>query len=88
MDSSGAIAGARAEGEIVVRGPLVFGGYLDDPQLTAESFVGDWFRTGDLGHIDEDGYIHLSGRIKEIINRGGKRSLRSRSTSRFGLCPA
>ena len=73
MDSSGAIAGARAEGEIVVRGPLVFGGYLDDPQLTAESFVGDWFRTGDLGHIDEGGYIHLSGRIKEIINRGGEK---------------
>ena len=64
---------ADATGEIVVRGPLVFPGYLDDPELTAASFVGDWFRTGDLGSIDEEGYVHVSGRIKEIINRGGEK---------------
>ena len=62
-----------ATGEIVVRGPLVFPGYLDDPELTAASFAGDWFRTGDLGSIDEEGYVHVSGRIKEIINRGGEK---------------
>ena len=57
----------------MVRGPLVFPGYLDDPELTAASFAGDWFRTGDLGSIDDEGYVHVSGRIKEIINRGGEK---------------
>ena len=43
------------------------------PELTAASFVGSWFRTGDLGLIDEDGYVHVTGRLKEIINRGGEK---------------
>lgn len=60
-------------GEIVVRGPLVLREYLDDSELNARSFVGDWFRTGDLGHVDEDGYVYITGRIKEIINRGGEK---------------
>ncbi len=73
MDATGQISATDTTGEIVVRGALVFPGYLDDPELTAASFVGDWFRTGDLGRIDEEGYIHVSGRIKEIINRGGEK---------------
>ena len=52
---------------------MVFRGYLDDHDLTAASFVGDWFRTGDLGRIDEDGYVYFVGRIKDIINRGGEK---------------
>lgn len=63
----------NSPGEIIVRGPLVFSGYVDDPELTAASFQNGWFRTGDLGIIDEEGYIHVSGRLKEIINRGGEK---------------
>lgn len=60
-------------GEIVVRGPLVFDGYLDDPALNEASFTNGWFRTGDLGRFDEEGYLFLSGRATEVINRGGEK---------------
>jgi acyl-CoA synthetase (AMP-forming)/AMP-acid ligase II/thioesterase domain-containing protein len=73
IDKTGRISSTDATGEIVVRGPLVFSGYLDDPELTSGSFVDNWFRTGDLGRIDEEGYVYVSGRIKEIINRGGEK---------------
>jgi len=73
LDGAGNIFPAGGPGEIVVRGPTVFRGYLDDPELNAASFIGEWFRTGDLGRIDEDGYVYVSGRIKEIINRGGEK---------------
>ncbi len=73
VDASGRLCARDAVGEILVRGPLVFDGYLDDPDLTARSFVGSWFRTGDLGRIDEDGYVFLCGRITEMINRGGEK---------------
>ena len=52
-------------------GPPVFDGYLDAPELNAASFVDGWFRTGDAGVFDADGYLTLTGRIKEMINRGG-----------------
>jgi len=60
-------------GEIVISGPNVTSGYLGDPAVTTDSFMGSWFRTGDLGWIDDAGYLFLSGRIKEIINRGGEK---------------
>ena len=56
-----------------VRGPALADGYLNDPQGTAAAFVGGWFHTGDLGHLDSDGYLFLNGRIKEVINRGGEK---------------
>jgi malonyl-CoA/methylmalonyl-CoA synthetase len=64
----------RLEGdpaEIQVRGPNVFSGYLDRPDANAEAFVDGWFRTGDLGDIDGDGYLTISGRGKELIISGG-----------------
>lgn len=61
------------DGEVCVRGPAVMAGYLDDDAANASSFVDGWFRTGDLGAIDDDGYLFLRGRIKEIINRGGEK---------------
>ena len=73
LSDSGELEPRGGCGEIVVRGPLVFRGYLDDPALTAASFTDSWFHTGDLGRIDEDGYVHVTGRIKEIINRGGEK---------------
>ncbi|MCL3882889.1 AMP-binding protein [Marivita sp. GX14005] len=60
------------EGEIAVRGPNVMLEYLDNPEATAKTFAGDWLRTGDLGHIDEDGYVFVTGRLKELIIKGGE----------------
>jgi len=73
IDEAGAFCEAGRVGEIIVRGPLVFHGYLDDPQATANAFIDGWYRTGDLGHFDDDGYYYLAGRIKDIINRGGEK---------------
>ena len=68
----GSDVGPGVAGEIWVRGPLVFAGYLDDPENNAARFTADgWFRTGDLGYLDADGFFFLTGRINELINRGG-----------------
>ena len=60
-------------GELVVRGPNVTTGYLNNPEANARSFVDGWFRTGDQGYMDSDGYIFITGRLKELINRGGEK---------------
>ena len=73
MSEAGVICAAGGVGEVVVRGPQVFKGYVDDAQATAAAFVDGWFRTGDLGRFDEDGYLYLVGRIKDMINRGGEK---------------
>ncbi len=73
VDGEGRFLPRGEAGEIVVRGPMVFDGYLNDPEATKEAFVDGWYRTGDLGHIDADGYLFLSGRIKEMISYGGKK---------------
>jgi acyl-CoA synthetase (AMP-forming)/AMP-acid ligase II len=64
---------AGSSGEVAVRGPNVVDGYLDNPEATAASFRDGWFRTGDVGVLDSDGYLTLVGRIKELINRGGEK---------------
>lgn len=64
---------AKRVGAIYVRGPGVMMGYLDDPSANQHEFSGDWLRTGDIGFMDEEGYLHLRGREKEMINRGGKK---------------
>jgi acyl-CoA synthetase (AMP-forming)/AMP-acid ligase II len=60
-------------GEIVIRGNNVTAGYANNPEANDVAFTGEWFRTGDQGQIDSDGYLFLTGRIKEIINRGGEK---------------
>ena len=60
-------------GEIVIRGPNVMTAYENNPKANAEAFYGDWFRTGDQGVMDADGYVAITGRLKEIINRGGEK---------------
>jgi malonyl-CoA/methylmalonyl-CoA synthetase len=59
------------EGEIQLRGPNVFSGYWEREEATAESFTEGWFRTGDLGSLDPDGYLRILGRSKELIISGG-----------------
>ena len=56
----------------MIRGPGVTAGYLTNPEANAESFFDGWFRTGDRGSIDADGYLRLEGRLKEMILRGGE----------------
>jgi acyl-CoA synthetase (AMP-forming)/AMP-acid ligase II len=73
LASSGNLAAAGETGEVCVRGPALADGYLDDPQATAVAFTGGWFRTGDLGYTDPDGYLFLTGRTKDMINRGGEK---------------
>ncbi|PRW45703.1 2-hydroxyacyl- lyase isoform A [Chlorella sorokiniana] len=60
-------------GEVCIRGPNVTQGYKDNPKANEEAFAGDWFHTGDQGHLDGEGYLTLTGRIKELINRGGEK---------------
>ena len=60
-------------GEIVIRGPNVMHGYANNPEAGVRAFAGGWFRTGDQGHIDDEGYLTITGRLKEIINRGGEK---------------
>lgn len=65
--------GLENTGEIVIRGPNVTAGYENNPKANAEGFLNGWFRTGDQGVMDEDGYVSITGRLKEIINRGGEK---------------
>lgn len=73
MDEAGNLLPAGTRGEIVIRGPNVMGGYENNTAANEKAFVNGWFRTGDEGYLSEDGYLHLTDRIKEIINRGGEK---------------
>ena len=64
---------ADERGEILVTGPTVISGYLDAPDLNRVAFVNGWFRTGDIGSIDGDGFLTLHGRGQDLINRGGEK---------------
>ena len=73
MDTAGKHLAAGERGEVVIKGPNVIRGYENNPEANATSFVDGWFRTGDQGVLDGDGYLTLVGRIKELINRGGEK---------------
>jgi len=72
MDASGKHLPRGERGEVVIQGPSVFDGYENNPEANARAFVSGWFRTGDQGFLDADNYLHLTGRIKDIIIRGGE----------------
>jgi acyl-CoA synthetase (AMP-forming)/AMP-acid ligase II len=73
MNERGTLLHGGQTGEVVVRGTAVMGGYDGDPAATKAAFAGDWFKTGDVGYFDADGYLFLTGRIREMINRGGEK---------------
>ena len=73
MDSEGAHLKSGQQGEVVIQGPNVIEGYENNPEANKSSFSSGWFRTGDQGILDADGYLRLVGRIKELINRGGEK---------------
>ncbi len=73
MDETGNLLSTGQTGEVVIKGPNVVDGYENNPEANATAFVNGWFRTGDQGVIDQDGYLALTGRLKELINRGGEK---------------
>jgi acyl-CoA synthetase (AMP-forming)/AMP-acid ligase II len=73
MDAAGELLPPGGRGEVVIRGPNVTLGYENNPEANAAAFTGGWFRTGDQGVMDGDGYVTITGRLKEIINRGGEK---------------
>ncbi len=73
MGAEGELLTAGEVGEIVIRGADVTAGYENNAAANAEAFTAGWFRTGDQGRLDEEGYLTVTGRIKEIINRGGEK---------------
>jgi acyl-CoA synthetase (AMP-forming)/AMP-acid ligase II len=72
MDRDGNHLGTNQRGEVAIQGANVFRGYENNPEANARAFVNGWFRTGDEGLLDADCYLHLTGRIKDIIIRGGE----------------
>jgi acyl-CoA synthetase (AMP-forming)/AMP-acid ligase II len=73
MDAAGNLLASGERGEVVIRGANVVTGYENNPDANASSFTNGWFRTGDQGYLDADGYLSLTGRLKEMINRGGEK---------------
>ncbi|MBB2484596.1 AMP-binding protein [Mitsuaria sp. WAJ17] len=73
MGPDGVLLAPGETGEIVIRGPNVTQGYESNPSANAEAFREGWFRTGDQGVMDAEGYVSITGRLKEIINRGGEK---------------
>lgn len=73
MDAQGTLLATGETGEVVIRGPNVTSGYQNNPDANARAFTNGWFRTGDQGVMDDEGYLRITGRLKEIINRGGEK---------------
>jgi acyl-CoA synthetase (AMP-forming)/AMP-acid ligase II len=73
MDEPGNLLAQGLPGEVVIKGANVTKGYHNNPDANAQAFTHGWFRTGDRGVMDTDGYLTLIGRIKELINRGGEK---------------
>jgi fatty-acyl-CoA synthase len=71
-DEDGAPVARGERGEVVLRGPKVFKGYWRDPDATATAFAGGWFHTGDIGVQDDDGYLYIVDRLKDMIVSGGE----------------
>src|SRR6185437_2242739 len=71
LDEAGAALAAHATGEICVRGPGVFAGYHNNPEATAQATRFGWFHTGDIGHVDDEGFVYITGRASDMYISGG-----------------
>jgi long-chain acyl-CoA synthetase len=71
LDSEGKELPVSSHGELLIKAPSMVKRYHKDPDLTKASFADGWFKTGDIGYQDEDGYVYITGRIKDLIRRGG-----------------
>jgi oxalate---CoA ligase len=73
MDDAGTLRSSGETGEIVLRGDNILAGYEKNPEANANAFSNGWFRTGDQGFLDSEGYLFITGRLKDVINRGGEK---------------
>lgn len=73
LDAENGVLPPGTRGEVAIKGPTVIDGYENNPSANAAAFTGGWFRTGDEGMLDDEGYLFLTGRLKELINRGGEK---------------
>ncbi|KAE8710853.1 Oxalate--CoA ligase [Hibiscus syriacus] len=73
LNEQGEVQPPNSNGEVCIRGLNVTKGYKNNPEANKSAFQFGWFHTGDIGYLDSDGYLHLVGRIKELINRGGEK---------------
>jgi len=73
MDAAGRQLAPGQRAEVVIRGAGVMAGYENNPEANAKAFTNGWFRTGDQGYLDDEGYLFITGRLKEIVNRGGEK---------------
>ena len=71
-DAEGNVRESGSQGEICIRGPNITSGYLNNPDETRDAFYGDWFRSGDIGYLDENGYLFIVDRLKDMIITGGE----------------
>ncbi|MGZ4703796.1 MAG: class I adenylate-forming enzyme family protein, partial [Acidimicrobiales bacterium] len=71
-DASGAEVAQGETGEVLIRGPIIMPGYWGKPEATAETVIDGWLHTGDIGRVDEDGYLYITDRAKDMIIRGGE----------------
>jgi long-chain acyl-CoA synthetase len=72
FDDAGRVQPRGEAGELWIRGPVVVRGYWNKPEATAESFTDGWFHTGDIGRVDEDGFVTIEDRKKDMVLRGGE----------------
>jgi acyl-coenzyme A synthetase/AMP-(fatty) acid ligase len=87
-DDDGRALPAGTQGELLVRGPTVMRGYENDDEANRLAFRDGWFRTGDLGHVDADGYVYVTGRVTERVNRGGLKVAPAEVDAMFAAHPA
>jgi len=88
MSDDGTLKSAGEVGEIVVAGPLLMSGYLDRPEATASAITDGWLHTGDIGLIDNRGYLFIRGRLRELINSGGFKVFPGKVEAALGRHPA
>jgi long-subunit acyl-CoA synthetase (AMP-forming) len=87
VDEAGVSLPARTPGEILVKSPAMMAAYYRDPEETAQALRDGWFHSGDLGFLDEDGWLYFVDRKRDVIRRGGENPARCSSRRRSASTP-